>query len=150
VLRGFLLPPQPLYPLLVHQPPFTSEQRPHPTVAIARVLPSERDHALHQQVIPLGLRTAHVALGGPGLADRLTRPTLGDPKVPPNVLDGSPLPGRAQMFIRLTSFRMLMSTACSATIFFRRTISFSSSFRRLVCTICRIWLGAGKRGRGEV
>jgi hypothetical protein len=45
------------------------------------------------------------------LTDRLTRPTLGDPELSPSVLDGCSSPGRAQKFFRLTSLRMLMSTA---------------------------------------
>src|SRR5918993_4066212 len=51
---------------------------------------------------------------------------------PSHVLDGGSSLGRAQKFPRLTSLRMLMSTAWSATIFFKRAFSFSSSFRRFI------------------
>ena len=44
------------------------------------------------------------------------------------------LPGRAQKLFRLTSLRMSMSTACSATIFLRRAFSDSSSFRRFIAS----------------
>src|SRR5215211_7624279 len=77
---------------------------------------------------------AFVTLARPGLSDHPARPTLGDPKPLPNVLDGCPPPGRAQKFFRLTSFRMLMSTAWSATIFFRRAFSDSNSFKRFIAS----------------
>src|SRR5215210_8680401 len=76
-----LLPPQPMYPLLVHLPALPSEQRPHPPVAVARVLAGEPDHPLDQPAVLLGL-AAHVSLGGSGLTDRPARPTLGDPQPP--------------------------------------------------------------------
>src|SRR5215210_1515574 len=123
-----LLPPQPMYPLLVHQPALPPQERPHPPVAIARVFAGESDHSLDQPAVLLGLAT-HVAMSGPGLTDRPACPTLGDPQPPTNVLDGGLPPDRARKFPRLTSLRMLMSTAWSATIFFKRAFSFSSSLR---------------------
>src|SRR5215212_7003323 len=122
-----------MHPLLVNRPALPSQERPHPAVAIARVLVREPDHPLDQPAIQLGLTTG-VALGGPGLTNHSARPTLGDPQSPTNVLGGSLPPARAQKFPRLTSLRMLMSTAWSATIFFKRVFSDSSSFRRFVAS----------------
>src|SRR5215212_7912052 len=77
---------------------------------------------------------AFVTLAGPGLTHRPARPMLGDPQPLPRVLDGGPPPARAQKFARLTSLRMLMFTAWSATIFFRRAFSFSNSFKRFIAS----------------
>src|SRR4051812_3658826 len=118
-----------MHPLLVHFPAFSPQECPHPAMAVARVLSRELDHPLDQAAVPLLLATCVVALGGPGLPHHLTRPTLGEPKPSLHMLDSSSLPGRAQKFPRFTSFRTLMSTACSATIFLRRAFSFSSSLR---------------------
>src|SRR5215210_2202019 len=118
-----------MHPLLVHWPAFPPQHRPYPAVAVARVLPREPD----QPAVPI-LLPALVALAGPGLADHPARPTFGDPQLPPYMLDGRPPPGRAQKLPRLTSFRMLMSSTWSATIFLRRAFSFSNSFRRLVAS----------------
>src|SRR5215217_7548043 len=119
-----------MHPLLVDQPTFSSQQRPHPTVAVAGILLREPNYPLGQPAIPLRL-AAHVALARSVLADHPARPTLGDPQLLPNLLDGSPPPGRAQTFPLLTSFRMSISSSFSATNFFRRAFSFSSSLSRL-------------------
>src|SRR5688572_13081768 len=84
---------------------YRCEKGPHSSVAIARVLSGKCNHPLHQGCVYLGLRRA-VALTGAGLVHYPASPTLGDPKQPTNLLDGGPLPGRAQKFPRLTSFRM--------------------------------------------
>ncbi len=128
------LPPQPMHPLLVDRPTFTPQERPHPPVAIAGVLPRESDHPLGQPTVPLRL-AARVALARPGLAYHLARPTLGDPQPLPNVLDGGPPPGRAQKFPLLTSFRMSMSNSFSASSFLRRVFSFCSSLRRFASLV---------------
>ena len=125
------LAPQPMHPLLVDRPTFAPQKRPHPPVAVAGVLPREGDHPLEQSPIPIGLPTL-VTLAGAGLSDHPECPTLGDPKVPTHMLDGGPPPGRAQKLPRLTSFRMSISTAWSATIFLRRAFSTSSSLRRVI------------------
>ncbi len=127
------LAPQSIHPLLVDRPTFAPQKRPHPPVAVAGVLPREGDHPLEQSTIPIGLPTL-VTLARPGLSDHPASPTLGDPKAPTNMLDSRPPPGRAQKFFRLTSCRMSMSTACSATIFLRRAFSDSSSLRRFIAS----------------
>src|SRR5215211_2701402 len=86
------LSPQPMHPLLVEQPTFSPQQCPHLTVAVAGILPRELYHPLGQPAIPLRL-AAHVALARSGLADHPARPTLGDPQLLPNVLDGGLPPG---------------------------------------------------------
>ena len=128
------LAPQPMHPLLVDRPTFVPQERPHPPVAVARVLPRELDHPLDQSAVPLRL-AARVALARSGLADHPARPTLGDPQSPPNVLDGGPPPSRAQKFFRLTSFRMSMSSSFSASSFLRRAFSDSSSLRRFASLV---------------
>jgi hypothetical protein len=124
-------PPEPVHPLFVDLETFPPQQHPHSPVAVAGVLSRKRDHTLGQGAIPLFF-VARVALRRSGLADRSAGPALGDLQLSPHVRDGGSPPSRAQKFPLLTSFRMLMSTACSATIFFRRAFSFSSSLRRLV------------------
>src|SRR5215211_5251893 len=86
------LSPQPMHPLLVDRPTFPPQQRPHPTGAVAGILPRELYQTLGQPAIPLRL-AAHVALARSGLADHSARPTLRDPQLLPNVLDGGPPPG---------------------------------------------------------
>src|SRR5215208_391964 len=110
------------------------QKRPHPPVAIPRILPRELDHPFGQSAVPFRL-AAHVALARSVLADHPARPTLGDPQSPPNVLDGSPPPSRAQKFPPLTSFRMSMSSSFSARSFLRRAFSFSSSLRRFASVV---------------
>ena len=128
------LSPKPIHPLLVDRPTLAPQQRPHTSVAVARILPREGDHPFDQPAIPLGL-AALVTLAGPGLSDHSASPTLRDPQPPPNVLDGSPPPSRAQKFPRLTSFRMSMSNSFSASSFLRRAFSFSSSLRRFASLV---------------
>jgi hypothetical protein len=50
-----------MHPLLVDLLPFTPEERPHPTVAVAGVLPREDDHPFDQLAILLSL-AARVSL----------------------------------------------------------------------------------------
>ena len=71
------LSPQPMHPLLVDQPTFAPQQRPHPTVAVAGVLPRELDHPFDQLVLSFRL-AACVTLTRSGLADYPARPTLGN------------------------------------------------------------------------
>src|SRR5690606_28142633 len=89
----------------------------------------QRFHPLHESLVPLRLRR-RVTLARPRLAQSPTRPTLGDPEASPHVTDGDASPGRAQKFPLATSFRIWLSSACSATIRFSRAFSFSSSRSR--------------------
>jgi hypothetical protein len=123
-----------MYPFLVHLPAFSPQERPSSAVAVAGVLLRKRHQTLGERPVFSRFLT-DVGLARPGLPDRLARPTFGDLELPPHVLDGRPPPSRAQTFFRLTSFRMLMSTAWSATIFFlSRAFSFSSSFKRFIAS----------------
>ena len=125
-----------MHPFFVHRPTLPPQERPHPTVTVAGVLAGEADHPLHESPIISCFLTYDVALAGSRLTDGPACPTLGDPKLPSYVLDGRSPPGRAQKFPWLTSLRMLMSTAWSATIFFKRAFSFSRSFRRFMESVC--------------
>ena len=125
------LSPEPVHPLLVDFETFSLHQRPNPPVAVAGVLSGERNHTLGKGPIPLDF-VAHIALRRSGLADHSASPALRDFELTVHVRDSGSPSCRAQKFPLLTSFRILMSTACSATIFFRRAFSFSSSLRRLV------------------
>src|SRR5215210_2082022 len=92
---------------------------------------ADRDHGVLEPVVVDGPRSAGWTWAGrspctpdarrlQGAAERARRqPSSGS---------------QSQKFFRLTSFRIWMSTACSATIFLRRVFSFSSSFRRLVAS----------------
>ena len=66
--------------------------------------------------------------GPPLLAQHATRPPLGDEPDSVHRLSAS---GRAQKFPEATSLRIELSSAWSATNFFSRVFSRSSSFRRL-------------------
>ncbi len=66
-----------------------------------------------------------------GLLQHPTSPSLGDTQLLPDMFNGTPSPVRAQKFPETVSFRMAISRAWSATTFFKRTFSFSSSLSRL-------------------
>ena len=89
------------------------------------------EHALHQPLL-LGTLPGLQALGGPGLVQHAAGPALGDVEGGAQVQHGASPPVRAQEFPRATSLSICRSNACSATIFFSRAFSASSSLRRFI------------------
>mgnify|MGYP006304331943 CR=1 FL=1 len=116
-----------MHSLLVDSLSLPDQALPDPPVSVTRPLPAKLLHLLHQKYVQIRPGSL-VALRRAGLAQNMTRPALGDSQRSLHVPYGSASPGRAQKFPSATSFKMLMSTAWSATIFFRRTFSFSSAF----------------------
>ena|ERR671910_1967438 len=89
------------------------------------------DHPLEQSAVPIGL-PAFVTLTRPGLSDQPTRPTLGDPKPPPNVLDGRsplllPIRGVWTPLVTGSAFGEQVTTASKLRCLFRYSLSIGSS-----------------------
>lgn len=90
---------------------------------------TKHERPLPQRLIPLRLR-GRLALAESRLIQGSARRALGDPEALPHPLYGSTPPRRAQKFPLATSFRIWLSSACSATMRFSRAFSFSSSRSR--------------------
>src|SRR6266404_3694975 len=122
-----LQPPQSLDPLPVDPPVLTPKQRPHAPVPPARVRGRELVHPRHQPQLVLR-RHQLVALRRAMLPDKLTRPTLRHPPPLHQKADGVASARRAHQFPRCRSRSIEISSACSATIFFKRLLSCSNFF----------------------
>jgi hypothetical protein len=83
------------------------------------VLPCQLDDPGHKPRL-VGRDSRPMALRRPCLPQYRTGPTLGDTEVLAYVHDASTPPGRAQKFPELTSLRIALPRACSATAFFSR------------------------------
>src|SRR5574337_30881 len=124
-----LVPPESLYSFAIHSPPLPAQERPDPPIPVARIASRQRHEPIAQGAVPLR-PTRHKPLARSRLLQHSACPTLSDTQQPLYLHHSGPPPGRAQKFPLATSRRMLRSTACSATIFFSRAFSFSSSFSR--------------------
>ena len=122
--------PEPRHPLVVHPPALPPQQSRHRPVPVAAILTRQRGHALRQGP-RLGGHPRGLALGATGLAHHPACPPLRDAQASLHLHDGRATPGRAQKFPDVTSLRMALSSAWSATSRFNRVFSRSSSFRRL-------------------
>src|SRR5947209_14557279 len=98
-------------------------------VTPARVLGRQLVHALDQPQLEVR-RNRLVPLRRPVLPQESASPTLRHAVTTAEVADGLSAARRAQNFPRATSLSMEMSSACSATIRFRREFSCSSAFSR--------------------
>ncbi len=132
LLRHFepFLAPDPLHLLVVHPPALSVKEGRDPAVAVAAVISGELDDASYEPRLSLTDPDA-VSLRRSRLSEYPASPTLRDTEQATDMLDCSASPDRAQNFPELTSFRMALSSAWSATSFLSRAFSFSSSFRRL-------------------
>src|SRR5262249_50091039 len=131
-----LLAPQPPHPLAVDPPPLAAEQRPDAAVAEPRMPPHQLQHPPHQLLLgflPPGL----FPLAGARLPQDPAGSALGPPEgllqVPHRL---AALPGTHHFFCT-TSWSICLSRASSATSFFSRAFSTSSSLRRLASSAFR-------------
>ncbi len=132
LLRHFqaFLPPEPFDSLVVNIPAFPSKQRCDPSIAVAAELCGQRDDSSNEPGLILR-RLELAALRRSRLFDHTTRPSFRDSEPFASVLNGSSSLRRTQKFPRETSARICLSSDRSATSFFGRPFSFSSSLRRL-------------------
>ncbi len=131
-LRHFepLPSPDPLDPLLVHEPAGLPQQGRDAPVAITAVLGRHGDDVGRQPcLIVSSLRDA--PLRRAMLSEHAAHPPLGQLQGRPDVLDAGAATGGAQKFPEAASFRICLSRVRSATA--RRSLAFSASrsFRRL-------------------
>src|SRR5262245_6224309 len=131
LLRDFqaLPPPEPVDPLAVDPPALPPQQRPDPAVAEPRVPPDQRQHPPHQPPLVRPRRRAE-PLGRAGLAHDPTGPPLRYSEARPQAVRRPAPLGRRQNFPRTTSSSICLSRDNSATSFFSRAFSASSSFTR--------------------
>ena len=121
--------PEALDPLAIDPPALAAQQGPDAAVAVAGMTGGELVHARDQRPL-VGWLEAPVALARAVLANHSAGPTLRDPPALLEEADGVTTARRAHQFPRCRSFKSEMSSACSATIFFRREFSCSSAFSR--------------------
>src|SRR4051794_4390589 len=125
-----LAAPDPLDPLVVHQPARISEQGRDLAIAVAAILTGQFDQVGGEPLFVF-LAPRRFALCRAVLTERAAGATLGDGQHGPDVLDtGAPTRG-AQKFPRAASCRISLSSVRSAIALRRRWFSVSSSFMRL-------------------
>src|SRR5713226_6765379 len=124
-----LEPPEPLYPFAVHTPALAPKQRPDPPIPPARMRRSQLVHPRHPPQLVLGHRL-RVTLRRAMLLEQPARPTLRHLAPPHQIADGITSARRTHQFPRCRSRSIEISSACSATIFFKRLFSCSNAFNR--------------------
>jgi len=131
-----LLPPEPLHPLVVHQPALPPQQAVGHAPAPADVLGCD----LAEPTPQLGLldadNLAAMTLGAAVLAHHPAGEPLRNPEQGAQSLNGSAAPLRAQKFPSASSLSMAFSNSASARSFLRRAFSFSSCVSRLASSAC--------------
>ena len=90
-----LASPDPLDPLVVHQPAGGAQQRCDLAVAVAAILSGKLDDVGRQPLLVIAA-LRHLALRRAVLAERRTGATLGDAKLTTNMLDAGTPTRRAQ------------------------------------------------------
>ena len=124
-----LVPPDPLYPLVVHLPAFVMQKTGDPPVPIASVLGGQPHDPVCELI--LLVRNSHaVPLRRTVLSQSPACPSFGYVKRRAHRDDRLPPFRRAQKFPRDTSLRTALSKERSATSFLSLTFSFSSSLNR--------------------
>ena len=124
-----LLPPDPLDPLIIHQPAGTPQQFGDLAIAVAAVLPGQFDNVSGQAFLVFGAPRL-LALRRAVLSKRRTGAALGYMQLTSDVLDAAPPARGAQKFPRAASFKISLSSVRSATVRRSRAFSASSSFSR--------------------
>jgi hypothetical protein len=126
-----LTPPDPLHPLVVHDPARgRAQQLGHLAVAVAAVLARKLDDVGGEPFLVVPAPRAF-ALRRTMLAERSAHTALGDLALVSDVLDAGATPRGAQWFPEAASFRISLSSVRSATARRSRAFSVSSSFRPL-------------------
>ena len=127
--------PEPMHTLAVATPAFARQQCGDPTVAKTRVAQRQLPHPPPQGRLPVALLRT-VTLRRSRLTDRPTNASLRQLQLLLHLpYHASPL-CRADYFPSNASLRIDLSSSSSATTFFRRTFSFSSTNIRLASSIC--------------
>src|SRR3954451_4153994 len=125
-----LLAPQPLHALAVNHPALIDQLRVR--AAVSPPGPPNGDLTQRGSQRPLVAGDdGFTALRGPVLADHPAGPALADAETVTQHRDRPTPTGRAHQFPRATSLSAWFSSTWSATIFFSRAFSRSSSLRRL-------------------
>ena len=123
--------PDPLDPLVVHQPARVLQESRDFAVAIAAILARQLDEVSRERLFVLSA-PRRLALCGAVLPERPAGAALGDGQHRPDVLDtGAPTRG-AQKFPRAASCRISLSSVRSAMALRKRWFSVSSAFMRLI------------------
>src|SRR5690554_2438120 len=121
--------PQAVNALVVHAVPLAAKRGGRAAIAVARMLLRVVAQAFSKGFVRLtSLRL--MALRRTVLAQQATRSPLGDAMAHHGAPNGLALPLGRQIFPSMTSLRMRLSRACSATSFLSFAFSFSSSRRR--------------------
>src|SRR5690606_8948429 len=123
-----LFPIQPLNTLVVHEMSFLAKLEVDHSDAIARVPLRQRHDSRPKRHVPI--RTWHVAQRAGAHPYRRQRPPLAQALVH-HVAHLLPTSRCVHHFFRRTSLMTSFSSTCSASSFFNRPFSASSSFRRL-------------------
>lgn len=114
--------------LSVDLPALPAQQHMHAPVAEAHARLANLPYPLFQSGLPRP--TGFVAIGSRIEPDHLAGPADRHLPIRPHPVDQRPFPGRPQSFRLVTSCSISLSSARSATIFFRRAFSCSSSLSR--------------------
>lgn len=122
-------PPDPLHPFVVHRPAGRMQQCRHPAIAVAPVLPGQRDDVVRQRLLVI-CPTRHFALCRPMLAEHAAYPPLGHIQHRPHLVDAASAPCGAQKFPFAASCRISLSNVRSEIARRSRRFSFSRSFIR--------------------
>ena len=133
LLRGHLEPlvsPQCMHAIFADVPALRPQEICHRAVPIPPVRRRQCDNPLAHPLLVWG-QPWPIPIGGPELADRPTRPTLGHVEHGDAIPHGFAAAGRAQKFPEATSVRIERATAWSATIRLSRRCAGSKAFRRL-------------------
>ena len=121
--------PDAFHPLEAHMPTGITQQRRHPAIAIATILPGQGDNVFGQGSLVIR-PTRHLALCRSMLPEHAADPPLGHRHHGPDMIDTAPAARGAQKFPREASCRINLSNVRSDTALRNRAFSFSSSFIR--------------------
>jgi uncharacterized protein YciI len=124
-----LLTPDTFNTLMIHSKPFRSQQSRNPSVPIPTVLTSQFCNPPGQPLLRYRGKWT-MTISRSWLIQHPTGSSLRDAQLTTNPLNSLPSFRRADQFPEAASLRIEMSKACSATSFFRRPFSRSSSLRR--------------------
>ncbi len=128
-LQSFLAP-DPRHALGIHMPALGSKQSRDPTIAVTTILTGKIDDGFGERRFIVG-HLGNMPLGRTSLAENPAGTAFGNTQRFPDMMHAVPTTGSAQKFPDAASFRMSLSSVRSATAFFSRAFSRSSSFRRL-------------------
>ena len=105
------------------------QQRRHPAIAVAPVLPGKGDDILGERQLVI-CPERHLALRRPVLAEHAAHPPLGYIQHVPDMIDAAPAPCGAQKFPFAASCKISLSSVRSEIARRSRAFSFSRSFIR--------------------